>query len=455
VSELTVSQALGAWVDDFDLDSVPASAREAARKTLVNTVGTAIGAYGLDDAGLAVDAVTAEGISGPSTVLAGGEKLPAMQAVYLNGILTCNLGQEETHITSGTHPAETTIPVVLSLAERLGSTGPEVLAAILVGIEVTVRVASMDLTPAVKFDNCEAPAVYGTTGAAAAAAKLARLDRAGIVNAIGLGANLAAGLSEPVKFGSTEYHFTVGASPMHGLMAYELARQGGVAADTVFEGDGGFYQLFGAADRADLAEHDCVADVMETLGEVWEIEELIYKPYPVNFFNQSPIDGAAGIRSRNGLTAEDVKSVRLEIGELAAASGGPNRQPYSSRGGVLGATGYCVASMLARGAVGLRETTDYEASDILGILDKTEIVPVEGLMTARIKVETSSGDVYEFDHDEDGRDYRLDMGEIEEIAREAAANVLSDEEADRLVGALSAVEGTEDFAEIMKLTVKG
>ena len=453
MSDLTVSQALGTWVDEFDLDSAPASAQEASRKTLVNTVGTAIGAWNLDDAQRAVRSVTEEEISGRATVLAGGIGLPAMQAIFLNGVLTCTLGQEETHIVSGTHPAETTIPVVLTMAERLGSSGRQVLEAILAGIEVTVRVASMELTPAVKFDNCEAPAVYGTTGAAAAAAKLAGLDRDQIINAIGLGANLAAGLSEPVKFGTSEYHFTVGASPMHGLMACELARQGAVAADTVFEGDGGFYQLFGAASRGDLAKHDCVADVMATLGDVWEIEELIYKPYPVNFFNQSPIDGAREIREKNGLGAGDIESVRLEIGELAAASGGPNRQPYGSREGVLGATGYCVAAMLARGAVGLDETNAYAEEDILGILDKTEIVPVDGLMTARIEVKTTSGETHAFDHDEDGRDYRLGMGEIEEIAREAASNVLSEEESNRLVEALAGIDSVEDFSEIMKLTV--
>jgi 2-methylcitrate dehydratase PrpD len=455
MSDETLSHALARWVCALDFDAAPPSARQTARKALINSLGTAIGAHGLDDVRKARDAVLAEeGLAGRCTVLVGGERLPAQHATFLNGVLMNTLGQEETHITSGTHPAETTIPVVLALAEQLGSSGRDVLEAILAGIEVTVRVASMALTPAVKFDNCEAPAVYGTVGAAAAAAKLAKLDLEQTTNCIGLGANLAAGLSECVKVGTSEYHFTVAHASVHAAMALQLARQGAVAAPTAFEGDGGFYQLFGASDRAALAQHDVVGDVCSPLGRVWEIEEMIFKPYPVNFFNQSPIDGARALREQGALSADDVASVVLEIGTLAAASGGPNRPPYRSRESVLGATGFCVAAMLARGDVQLAETNAYDAPDILGILERTEIRLVEGLMTARVEVTTIDGRTLRFDHDADGRDYRLPEPDIHAIFLEAAGNALDDASARRLLDALATVEQVGDFREVVALTVQ-
>lgn len=451
----TVSRALATWVCDLDLDRVPSSARAASRRALIDSVGTAIGAYDLDDVQRAIRAVlTEDGISGNCTVLVGGQRLPAQQAIFLNGVMMNTLGQEETHITSGTHPAETTVPVVLSLAEQLGASGRDVLQAILAGIEVTVRVASMKLTPAVKFDNCEAPAVYGTIGAGAAAAKLAGCDTETTTNVIGLAANFAAGLSECVKVGTSEYHFSVAQASVHAALALALARQGAVAAPTVFEGDGGFYQLFGASDRAELADHDVVGDVCGPLGRVWEIEEMIYKPYPVNFFNQSPIDGARRLREDHGLTGEDVDSVVLEIGTLAAASGGPNRPPYRSRESVLGATGFCVAAMLARGNVGLAETNAYAAPDILGILERTEIKLVDGLMTARLCVRTSDGRELRFDHDADGRDYRLGDAEIQAIFLEAATNAIDEASAQRLLAVLDGIEDVDAFADVMTLTTR-
>lgn len=448
----TVSEALGAWVNALEISSVPTSARSAARKALIDSVGTAIGAYEIDDVRRAFAAVRDERLAGASTVLVTGERLPAQQAIWLNGVLMNALGQEETHSRSGTHPAETTIPVVLSLAERLHSSGEEVLTAVLAGIEVTVRVASMALTPSVKYDNCEAPAVYGTIGAAAAGAKLAGLDEQRTAHAIGLAANFAAGLSECIKVGTSEFHFSVACASMHAHMAVQLARQGATAARRVFEGEGGFYQLFGRASREDLASHDTVGDVISPLGRAWEVEELIYKPYPVNFFNQSPIDGARRIREQYGLQAGDVASVTLQIGSLAAASGGLNRPPYSSREGVIGATGFCVAAMLARGAVGLQEANAYDATDILGILQRTTIEPVEGMMTARVAVNTTAGQTHSYDHDSEGRDYRLPEAEIREIALEAAGNVMSEQEARRLLDSLAAIDELQDFATVMPLS---
>jgi hypothetical protein len=145
--------------------------------------------------------------------------------------------------------------------------------------------------------------------------------------------------------------------------------------------------------------------------------------------------------------------VRLEIGTLAWASGGPNRPPYKSREGVLGATGFCVAAMLARGACGLEETEAFAEPDILGVLERTEIEPVEGLMTARLTVRTKAGEELSFDRDAEGRDYRLGESQIEAIFLEAAGNTMGAEQAGSLLEALSALDTVDDFATVMPLTV--
>jgi 2-methylcitrate dehydratase PrpD len=453
MSDRSASQALAEWVVGLDIDAVPDQVRVDTRKALIDSVGTAIGAYGLTDARRAFGSVREEEVSGPCTAMVGGERLPGQQASWLNGVLMNTLGQEETHITSGTHPAETTLPVVLALAERLHSSGPEVLAALLAGIEVTVAAAHMKLTPEVKYDKCEGPAAYGTIGAGAAAAKLAGLDAERTADVIGLATNVAAGLSECVKRGYSEYHYSVAAASMHAYMALALVRQGATAVPTVLEGEGGFYQLFGDVPRDEIADYDVVADVTANLGEKWEVGEMIYKPYPVNFFNQAPIDGARELRERHGLGADDIDSVRLEIGTLAWVSGGPNRPPYKSREGVLGATGFCVAAMLARGACGLDETEAFAEPDILDVLERTEIEPVEGLMTSRLTIRTKDGQELSFDRDSEGRDYRLDESQIHAIFLEAAGNTMEAEQAGRLLEALAQVDTVDDFATVMSLTV--
>lgn len=448
-SKRTLSTALAEWIVDFDLGAQPDDLRAAGARALINSIGTGVAAYGLPDVQRLLEVVAEEEASGPATVLVAGARTAPSVALWPNAALFNVLTQEETHIVSGTHPAETTAPIVLTLGERLGSSGAAALEAFVCGIEATVACASMELTPEVKVDNCQGPAVYGAIGAVAAAAKLYGFDVETTANALGLAVNTAAGLSECVHVGTSEYHFNVPHASVAAWTAAALARKGAVSAPTAFEGYAGFYQLFGASPRERLAEHDVVADVLSHLeGEEWGTAEVIYKPYPVYFFNQSLVDGAKRIRESEGFDPAAVDSVKLEIGTFAMASGGPNRPPYADRDNVLGASGFCVASMLLRGSLGLADTQDVAAPDILGLLERTEIVGVEGLMTARIEA-SCGGRSFSYDDDADGRDYRLSTAEVEAIYREAAANVYAEEQAERVLSLLRDVEQLGDVGELV------
>lgn len=455
-SKPTLSAALADWVVRFSLDDHEDELREAGRRALINSIGTGVAAYHLPDVQRLIEFAVEEATSGPATLLVNGAKTAPTVALWPNAALFNVLTQEETHSVSGTHPAETTAPICLTLGERLGSGGSALLEAFVAGIEVTVACASMALTPEVKVDNCQGPAVYGSIGAAAAAAKLYAFDVETTSNALGLAVNTTAGLSECVHVGTSEYHFNVPHASVNGWVAAALARKGAIAAPTAFEGYAGFYQLFGAVPRDRLAAHDVVGDVLGHLeGSVWGVTEVIYKPYPVYFFNESLVDGARQIRSQDGFDPHAIESVRLEIGTFAMASGGPNRPPYADRDNVLGASGFCVAAMLLRGELGLAETQDVTAPDILGLLERTEITAVDGLMTARIQVQTSNG-TFAFDAESDGRDYRLSTAEVEAIYRGATANVYDDEQSEQLLAMLREIEGIGDVGDLVAaMTLRG
>jgi 2-methylcitrate dehydratase PrpD len=450
----TVSSAIANWVTKTSYESLPNHIKAEAKKALINSIGTGIGAFPLEYAQRAVAYALAQTSTGPATVLASGAKLPTGLASFVNGVLLNNLGQEETHLLSGTHPAETTLPVVLAFAEQLGSSGREVLGALAVGIEVAIAVSRMALVPAVKYDRCEAPAVYGTIGAAAAAAKLLGLDAKATAHALGLAANFAAGLSECIRIGTDEYHFIVALASQHAEMAASLAQRGAISAPTAFEGEGGFYHLFGGVSRKDLAGYDAAGDLTRRLGHEWGLPELIYKPYPINYFNQVFADGALVLRTMHGLKASDITAIRLTGGPLASTSGALVDPPYRTRGSVLGSTRFCVASILARGTRNLADTLDLAAPDIGALVDLTKVIPEEGLTTARIQV-TASGREYAFDGEKEGRDYRLGEEEIGGIFRTATDGVLPSGRVDRLLSLLGKVEDAKDIREIMSASVAG
>ena len=454
-SSQTVSGALADWVVGFDADAAPQEVRDAVRKVLINSVGTGVAAYRIPDVERLRAMVAEEQADGPATLLLSGEKAPLALALLPNTALFNNLTQEETHIDTVTHPAESAVAALLGLGERLGAGGAQVTEALIVAIEVTVAVASMELTPAVKIDNCFSPAVYGTIGAAAGCAKLAGLNREQTAHSLGLAANFTAGLSECVHIGTNEYHFAVPHSGFAGYMAYNLASRAAKAAPTAFEGHAGFYQLFGAADREALAKHDVVGDVGGRLGTKWGITELIYKPYPVYFFNQSLVDGAKKIRGADGFDPDSIASVKVTIGSVGAASGAFNAPPYQDRDKVLGSSGFCVDSMLLRGSLGLADTEDTRAADILGLLERTEVVNDDGAMTAKIEVHAADRE-FSYDGETEGRDYRLSQEEVEEIYLEAAANNYGEEQSQTVLAILREIESLDDVGELVTaMTIEG
>ena len=351
-----------------------------------------------------------------------------------------------------THPSETTVPVVLALAEQLGSSGHEVLGALTIGIETAIAVSSMALVPAVKYDRCEAPAVYGTIGATAAAAKLLGLNMPSTAHALGLAASFAAGLSEGIRIGTDEYHFIVALASQHAELAASLAQRGAIAAATAFEGEGGFYHLFPGISREDLADNDAAGDIARRLGHEWGIPQLIYKPYPIHYFNQVFADGALELRARHGLKASEITAIRLTVGPLASTTGALLDPPYRTRSAVLGSTRFCVASILARGTLNLADTLDLTAPDIGALVDRTRVIADDGLTTARIQV-TANGQDYQFDGEREGRDYRLGEEEIHEIFRTATEGVLPRDQAAQLLSLLTDVENAKDVRDIVSASV--
>jgi 2-methylcitrate dehydratase PrpD len=434
----TTAEVLGRWAADFRLDDAPPEVIEAAVDALVNAVGAVLGGTLLPNAQTAIALALSDGASDDGVVLLGdGRRAAPTYALFANGTMGNCLGHEETHVGAGQHPVTTTLPIAIAFAERYGRSGRELVEALLVGAEVTVAVANMELTPEVKYVNCEAPAVYGVIGSTAAAAKLAGLDAAGIAKAVALATNFCSGLSQCVRAGTSEYQFAVGQGSAHAYTAVSLALAGSEAALESFEGEGGFYGLFGAASNEDLAGHDVAADVGGRLGRDWGVTELIYKRYPVHFFNQVFIDGARRLREEHGIAADDVEAVRLTIDPLAAASGGLNLGPLDGRGGVAGSTAFGVAAMLVRGQVGLAETEDFAAEDIGAVLGRTEIEVSDELGTAKIDLVTPSG---EFNFEAGvGDDYHLKGEQIDAIFSNAASNLLEEDAVARLLERLRAV----------------
>ena len=183
----------------------------------------------------------------------GWEKNTVRGRALLNGIFGHSLDFDDTHADSSLHPSAPVVPAALAAAEIVGSSGKDLLAAIVAGFEVCCRLGNA-LDPTSHYARGFHPsATAGTFGAAAAAAKIFGLDRHQIASAFGVAASQAAGSLQFLINGGWNKRYQVGAAAMNGLIAATLAKEGFKGAADAIEGKHGFLKGYTDNPRHDRA----------------------------------------------------------------------------------------------------------------------------------------------------------------------------------------------------------
>ena len=186
-----------------------------------------------------------------ATVVGGGFKTSVTEAAFANGTLAHALDFDNTFYPLN-HPTSPTLPAILALAERRGSSGAEVIEAVVTAFEVQarLRMASTGLHTGTGFHK---PGVTGIFGAAAGTAKLLGLDAERLLMALGITGSRAGSLS--INTGTMTKSSHSGHAAQMGLESSLLAARGWTANTDVF-GPGGYFDTFlgGKADPALLTE---------------------------------------------------------------------------------------------------------------------------------------------------------------------------------------------------------
>ena len=146
-----------------------------------------------------------------STVIGQRRTLPPIDAAVANATLVNGRSQDD--FMQKSHPGALTVPAVLAIAEQCARSGAEVLAGIVAGYEIVGR---MYLGAPGMLPRFRASGVAGTVGAAAAAARMLRLDAAQTANALGCAALFAHGFGEGFFSGTNEVKLNVGMASRNG-----------------------------------------------------------------------------------------------------------------------------------------------------------------------------------------------------------------------------------------------
>ncbi|WP_326948466.1 MmgE/PrpD family protein [Amycolatopsis sp. NBC_01307] len=376
----TIVQQLASFATSVRAKGLPPELRDDAARRVLDVLGNSLAATSERPAA-AVGALVREwGGTGRATAIGTGDRLPEPSAALLNGTLAHSLDFDDTHLPSVLHPSATVVPAALAVAESRGATGAQLLDAIGVGVEITVRLGMAgydeELGNSVFFERgLHATAICGALGAAAAAAMLSDVDSEGITDAIGIAASMGSGLLEANRTGGTVKRIHCGWAAHAAVAAAGLARHGITGPPTVLEGRFGLLQAF-CGDQSDV---DAIVD---GLGERWELPGIFFKPYPCNHFTHAGIDAARRLRS---LGVDPAEIVALELGaptsvlRTIAEPRADKIRPKSGYHAAFSGPYTIAAGLLGGGGLGVfhDDFTDEAAADParLALAAKVECVP--------------------------------------------------------------------------------
>jgi len=326
---------------------------EQAKLILLDTLGCGFAALSDECAGAVLATVRAFGEAPHCTLIGRAQRTSAPSAVLVNGtlirVLDLNdyvVGAAAASGARGGHPSDN-IPVALAAAELSGSSGGDLLAAILLGYEIYGRgKALMDAhSPwdGISISGLAAPAMAG---------RLLRLSRHQLAHAIALGAARA-----PTPVGVREGAISAAKSianaliAQNGMQAALLAAQGVTGPIDLFEAERGLRLVF--AHRPDTAA-DILGAPLPTDGFIGKVA---VKAYPCFAGAQSAVAAALELHrlikgdldrvdGKIRVTLADLPIVRRQISD-------PGRIKPQSREAADHSLQYLIAVALIDGTFGL------------------------------------------------------------------------------------------------------
>lgn len=447
-----LTQKFAAFIAETNYDDLPEQVVMLAKERIMDTLGAAIaGSVNWEYAAQLREACKKLG-SGECSVIGGGKCYPAAHAAMINATYAHSVELDDGHKNAGCHAGAVVVPTALTMAQAMGKSGRELIAAVAIGYEVTYRIAS-HVNPAQINKGFHPSSNCGAYGAAAVAGKLMGLNEEQLANALGQAGMLASGTMEATKSGQRAKCVQVGNAAYNGILAACLAQTGMEGCLTALEGPNGLF--------ATQSENVDVEDVCRDLGKVYTIGDTYNKMYPSCRHAQPGIEAALDLGVEHRIDPADVAAVHIGTHKVAYELTGIIKEPKNS-GEAKFSLAYGSAVALRRHRFGVADLMErsYTDPETLRLADKVtcEIDPdVQAVFPkkrgAKVRIEMKDGTVYEKElYDLKGSPGNpVSIGELERKFMSSAGAAMPEIRAQQLLELLRDVEALDSVDGLVSL----
>lgn len=286
---------------------LPEAVVQKAKCHILDTFAAIISGSQLKVGELAAAFAQAQGGKPEATLIGTADRVPAIMAALANGMSAHADETDDSHLGGRFHPGCGIVPAAFAAAETLGSSGAELIRAVVLGYDVGARaVMSLGFSrpDTARHSSHSIGPLFGATTAASA---LYRLDPRQTRHAISYACQQASGI--PFWQRDTEHVEKAfdfgGMGARNGMTAVALVAAGFTAVEDPLAGRHSFFTAFGENPVPDI--------ICAELGQRFEILNASIKKWCVGSPIQSVLDAVTELVTRRQLQPGDIKSVTITV----------------------------------------------------------------------------------------------------------------------------------------------
>ena len=197
---MLVSEELARFAGVLRYADIPEAIRERAKLLMLDAIGIAFASSGYDFAAKALAGLSRFG-AGEHIVINSGRKLALRDAVTMNGILVHGLDYDDTYLPGAVHMTASNVPCLLGIGADVKADGPELLTALVVGLESAAWIGAAGNGGFQKV-GFHPTSICGAMACSLLAGRLMGLNGEKLSHAQGIALSLASGTMQPMQDGT-------------------------------------------------------------------------------------------------------------------------------------------------------------------------------------------------------------------------------------------------------------
>ncbi|MBN2217529.1 MAG: MmgE/PrpD family protein [Pirellulales bacterium] len=340
-------------------DAISKSARAAARKLLLDTLGVSIAGWNAPGIRSVAEQAKHWGGREEARLILFGGRYPAPNAAFANSTLAHALDFDDIHVPSSLHLSCIMWPALLAVGEMTGARMSSVIEAAVLGVEIAARVGNIydQRRRGVLGQGFFPSSVVGGFGAAAAACRLLERDAEVTVNAMGLTYAHAGGNRQGLFDKALTKRMDPAMAARNALAAADLAARGVTGPRNALEGKAGLFAVFVGADPPTV-------DELTRPRNFFEIERCTVKRFMGAGGSYPTTLAALELSERHNLNRDNIQEVAIywppDVWEPSGDNlvGDPFEMGDDPQVNAQFSAAYCAALALLRNKAGLTEFTN-------------------------------------------------------------------------------------------------